>query len=282
MHVTNRNRAFTLIELLVVIAIISILAALLFPVFAQARADARRTQCLSNARQIGLGMAMYVQDNEETTPSVYMDYTANTITDAWNLLQPYIKNNDIFYCPDRTQQGCGAAEGLAEDPNLRCTGYGYNWGPIQSFNQGSSEGGLLNQITMSSDQTQDIATGKSISALIAPSEVFAFGDSDDLPWYTLGLNVILRGFKGTTNSALIHGGRFNMNYMDGHAKSMAWHAAWRLGGRIGDKFAVPRNTADYTKWCADPAEIISTDYGDMACGDVARYMTTWGTSWWTE
>ena len=60
-----KNRAFTLIELLVVIAIIAILAAILFPVFARAREQARKTSCLSNMKQIGLGIGMYVQDYDE-------------------------------------------------------------------------------------------------------------------------------------------------------------------------------------------------------------------------
>src|SRR6516162_8998464 len=63
------KRAFTLIELLVVIAIIAILAAILFPVFAQARAKARQTTCLSNLRQVGSGLAMYVQDYDEHLPN---------------------------------------------------------------------------------------------------------------------------------------------------------------------------------------------------------------------
>ncbi|GAB4455712.1 MAG: hypothetical protein OHK0029_12240 [Armatimonadaceae bacterium] len=64
----SATRAFTLIELLVVIAIIAILAAILFPVFAQAREKARQTACLSNAKQMGLGVMMYAQDYDETMP----------------------------------------------------------------------------------------------------------------------------------------------------------------------------------------------------------------------
>src|SRR5439155_17377217 len=93
------KRAFTLIELLVVIAIIAILAAILFPVFAQARESARKTSCLSNAKQLGLGIIMYVQDYDETMvmsandsqPGVLRDN--GTVYRTWNpwtkQIQPY-------------------------------------------------------------------------------------------------------------------------------------------------------------------------------------------------
>ncbi len=150
MHGTRPKRGFTLIELLVVIAIIAILAAILFPVFAQARAKARQTACLSNTKQIGLATGMYIQDYDETlyphrfnsgndSNPFLADPVGNaTITGAarnktfWiSLLQPYVKNYDLFKCPS-TPNGwvkwntdgaqCG---GSANNTAVGCGGVGY-------------------------------------------------------------------------------------------------------------------------------------------------------------
>jgi prepilin-type N-terminal cleavage/methylation domain-containing protein/prepilin-type processing-associated H-X9-DG protein len=107
----NASSAFTLIELLVVIAIIAILAAILFPVFAQAREKARQASCLSNTKQLGLALQMYVQDYDEKIvlnnsngaptppgPSVWID-----------LLDPYMKNNGIKLCPSANTVGTNGA-----------------------------------------------------------------------------------------------------------------------------------------------------------------------------
>lgn len=107
---TDRRRAaaggFTLIELLVVIAIIAILAAILFPVFARAREQARRTSCLSNEKQIGLALYMYAEDYDETLPERYGDGYPDTgdfengYQRTWkNMLMPYIKSYDVYKCP---------------------------------------------------------------------------------------------------------------------------------------------------------------------------------------
>jgi prepilin-type N-terminal cleavage/methylation domain-containing protein len=93
------RKGFTLIELLVVIAIIAILAAILFPVFAQAREKARQITCTSNMQQIGVGILQYVQDNDEQYPMAIDD------TWAWDaswifVVQPYIKSVAVFKCPD--------------------------------------------------------------------------------------------------------------------------------------------------------------------------------------
>lgn len=98
-----KRKGFTLIELLVVIAIIAILAAILFPVFAQARESARQTQCTNNQKQIATSVLMYVQDYDETFPmSAYFGRNPQgqpALVAIYDVLAPYIKNVDIFVCP---------------------------------------------------------------------------------------------------------------------------------------------------------------------------------------
>lgn len=93
------KNGFTLIELLVVIAIIAILAAILFPVFAKAREKARAISCLSNQKQIGLSIMMYVEDYDETYPSGEGETIWPPV--GWdNEIYPYVKNYALFSCPD--------------------------------------------------------------------------------------------------------------------------------------------------------------------------------------
>ncbi len=128
----KRNRTgFTLIELLVVIAIIAILAAILFPVFAKARDQARRTSCLSNIKQLGLGILMYVQDYDETFMTTQNglggDYPGwDPYCGTWvgfrswvRIIQPYVKNKQLCLCPSGPSNfmlgGTGVADGMATD-----------------------------------------------------------------------------------------------------------------------------------------------------------------------
>lgn len=94
------KRAFTLIELLVVIAIIAILAAILFPVFAQAKEAAKKTTCLSNSKQMGFALFMYANDSDDMLPQTSWEQTASFPRQVhWTyLMQPYIKNWGIFKC----------------------------------------------------------------------------------------------------------------------------------------------------------------------------------------
>ncbi len=106
-----KKKGFTLIELLVVIAIIAILAAILFPVFARARENARRASCQSNLKQLALGVFQYTQDYDEKYPHLYSDiggggWTLPTTAagdQGWAmLLQPYLKSTQIYQCPSET------------------------------------------------------------------------------------------------------------------------------------------------------------------------------------
>ena len=134
------QRGFTLIELLVVIAIIGILAALLFPVFARARENARRTSCASNLKQIGLAWMQYNQDYDDmimrfstgatsasvatpANPIVYWwgSYDGTTLRGLEGLLQPYMKSDQVRACPSFDPV-------LATTPQEGVTGYGYHVG----------------------------------------------------------------------------------------------------------------------------------------------------------
>jgi len=117
--VAKRRNGFTLIELLVVIAIIAILAAILFPVFAQAREKARATSCLSNLKQIQLGVKMYAQDFDEQ--SMYHWYIPNGIGgyNTWmEVIYPYIKNTQIFFCPSASPAASTYVAGLPAGTKL--------------------------------------------------------------------------------------------------------------------------------------------------------------------
>ena len=120
----GHQRAFTLIELLVVIAIIAILAAILFPVFAQAREKARQTSCTSNLKQMGLAITMYATDNEgypfHSSPSAQNPRT------RWpDYLLPYTKNEQLFLCPSAPVDVFRKA--WAHAPTRFFGGYGYNY-----------------------------------------------------------------------------------------------------------------------------------------------------------
>lgn len=107
MQTKRRSRAFTLIELLVTIVIIAILEAILFPVFARARENARRSSCMSNLKQIGLGIMMYVQDYDDTYPSVqrYISGDSGSTTYWYYTIRPYLKNDQIYRCPSSSWGG---------------------------------------------------------------------------------------------------------------------------------------------------------------------------------
>lgn len=236
----SMTRGFTLIELLVVIAIIAILAAILFPVFAQAREKARQISCLSNVKQLSLAYTMYVQDYDETSP--HMDGTG----DFPNRLYPYVKNAQLFLCPDRSDTDAIEAPDGVTNTN-RSIGYGYNWGPIQRRGGGL----VLGQQYVSGTSGPSYLPGVALAGIVSAAQMVGFIDSYDTPRITGTMTFLACTWSGNTNGSLRHGGRFNVGFVDGHAKSINMKAGWVSGAERGT-FIRPRATDQVSYWCADP------------------------------
>jgi prepilin-type N-terminal cleavage/methylation domain-containing protein/prepilin-type processing-associated H-X9-DG protein len=212
----NRNKGFTLIELLVVIAIIAILAAILFPVFAQAREKARQTACSSNLKQLSLAFLMYAQDNDERMPPAYYFTDSFSREHAWDfdivwnsdytvksyglgLVGPYTKNGQINVCPSFRGQSSGRP----------ASGYAYN---ASYLGKSWEEGGAP----------------VSLGRVRAPSDIVLLCDS--AYWSTWGYvgisqNNYLRApgdpsyaYSGP-NVHFRHQGAANVAYCDGHVKA---------------------------------------------------------------
>ena len=223
-YIMNLKKAFTLIELLVVIAIIAILAAILFPVFAQAKEAAKKSACLSNTKQIGLATYSYLADSDDVTPSTFTINGQGRV-DIYQTLQPYIKNMSVFFCPDwefRNASFCdnnvtptGYFVPSGNDVN-RCAGYGYNWG------FGVWAGGGLVGYERASDNGQ-VMPGISSTSVDEPAKMATFGETYNGRRYTISaVASIMQAYSGSKNvSATRHGGQFNFGYLDGHAKNVA-------------------------------------------------------------
>jgi prepilin-type N-terminal cleavage/methylation domain-containing protein/prepilin-type processing-associated H-X9-DG protein len=191
----SRGRAtgFTLIELLVVIAIIAILAAILFPVFAQAREKARQASCLSNNRQYATATLMYVQDYDETYP-FEANMAGTCVSTFYQVVQPYVKNEQITQCPSEPK-----AMKLVDLVGAPCPGSPtYN---SYSVNEAVFTNGFYPN-----------AVPTSLPAITKPAETAMTYDGNTIP----GL------YPGTQIQAVQarHTATFNLNYADGHAKAV--------------------------------------------------------------
>ncbi len=214
---SNGKSAFTLIELLVVIAIIAILAAILFPVFARARENARRTSCQSNLKQIGLGWLQYAQDYDEkmmafnrgagsssatpTNPAVYWwgAWDGANFDYRGGLIQPYMKSDQVRNCPSFTA--------IPNNPYEGTTGYAYNAGTLApTYGAG--------------------IPGISLAAIQDSAKTVCFADGAQLD-FTSALNVIRSTYISSPSSAgqypnfhARHLETGNVLFCDGHVKAM--------------------------------------------------------------
>ena len=258
------RHAFTLIELLVVIAIIAILAAILFPVFAQAREKARAISCLSNLKQGSLAYQMYTQDYDETTPC---QVTPVTQRDANNyfvvnggywymLLQPYVKNWQLMICPDRvgTTTSKSSPAALNTGPKIgKIMGYGYNDGWVSDSGYG------LVQTQAKDPNGNTLRAGRSIAAIQTPADCVAFGDTYDTPGYSIAMDNIFSGGDGpATTKQIRHMTNLNYAFVDGHAKIIKMQAGQYAGFGLT---ARPASEVNALKWCYDPTATPAAGFG---------------------
>jgi prepilin-type N-terminal cleavage/methylation domain-containing protein/prepilin-type processing-associated H-X9-DG protein len=201
----HRYKAFTLIELLVVIAIIALLAAILFPVFARARENARRSSCMNNLKQIGLGMQQYVNDADETYPPGQPTNTAAPGDGATfaTMLLPYIKNEQIFMCPSASSKPLTTTIPTA----IPATDFRWNapappWRTRSQGNYGANGNLLVTPPVALADVQRSAKT------------LLAF----DCAWYS-GIAVIDTPVQGARHR---HLEGMNFVFCDGHAKSYSW------------------------------------------------------------
>ena len=231
-------RGFTLIELLVVIAIIAILAAILFPVFAKARDKARQTVCISNLKQLALGLLMYAEDYDETLPMGPCPSKAQWGWTTWSntgvmwteQIQPYIKNTAVFNCPSAKWGGCCTDVGMA--------GLSVGW---------SSAGGFLMPITypityglnllMEDQHCGDGTIPKAtLASMGAPSHAALVWDDggpegklggghigwDACGWWDASCGVVtpeqIASYKADPDGHARHSGGINVALADGHVK----------------------------------------------------------------
>jgi len=224
------SSGFTLIELLVVIAIIAILAAILFPVFAQAREKARTASCLSNTKQIGIGFLMYVQDYDERF--AFGGWSPNGDDKTWdwqNSTAPYIKNAQVFQCPSSSDLIIENNDPTYLDWDLNPVSYlynnqlGRNRQPVKlaTINapastwlvvDGHSDWGCPNEYNHDSCQGVDWM-GRADSTWLAEDTTFGNDGALVTGWLS---------WQGFTWGLPRHTSGMNVAYTDGHSK---WHIA---------------------------------------------------------
>jgi prepilin-type N-terminal cleavage/methylation domain-containing protein/prepilin-type processing-associated H-X9-DG protein len=234
----RHRRAFTLIELLVVIAIISILAAILFPVFARARENARRTSCLSNERQLGMAFQQYFQDFDERFPLLGKKVGADIIAPvevSWvYTMQPYIKNTQMLRCPsDTTAVWVANNDWSTATTTARRTSYTLN-GYMVEGNSKPEQGGNFPNIASIAKPANVIFLAESAEKKASDGTPFTgnyfhahvYDPPSSVSHWLIGAN------RPDDLSYARHLDGFNVTYLDGHAKWTKWEQVWRRDDKV--------------------------------------------------
>jgi len=280
---SGKKRAFTLIELLVVIAIIAILAAILFPVFAQAREKARQTSCLSNLKQINLAWQMYLQDYDEVMAPFWINHVndpnigANTQWWWPKLTEPYIKNWAIYRCPSgqdpNAEWGGGPNAWYANQMRHSHLGYNYlglsTWWDcdytigvaLASVSKPASSVSFTDSAYQGTGNPYPTNTRVGFSTVQAPAQYAAiYPAPHTCTWY----NGQLGGWDWTTPGPKPnfigwtldrHNEMMNVGWVDGHAKAMkvgAMYAGTNFGPGVAEQ-AVRLTNPDTYLWSENNA-----------------------------
>ena len=236
---SRKHSAFTLIELLVVIAIIAILAAILFPVFAQAREKARQTSCLSNTKQLGLAALQYSQDYDETVVNILLNAygSRNTKNPHWmDMIYPYVKSQAVFTCPSRTGETSNDA-GAISPPDW----YNYQYCDPANPTRTTRNYGTYSMNGVYGATGDPYMPGGALAQVTHPSTTILFAEgggpsnnnsdaNNSFPWGTtfqpnssaVPFPAIETG-SGTSLNIRVEGphfGRTNVGWCDGHSSNL--------------------------------------------------------------
>lgn len=223
----TQKHGFTLIELLVVIAIVAILAAILFPVFAQAREKARQSVCLSNLRQMGLGVMMYAQDYDEAFP--LDSHTGGGGNAGWvwiKTLQPYVNTKLLYRCP--SDPSSNWERPLSGQVVTRKTSYATNFWMLPRLG--------VDELTTHCSGFNTLSSIRSPTRTIYIAEVRtnAAGGADHYhPAAWRYPNNCGTYFEPADELALSwHSGGTNYTFVDGHARWFKFEQTWSTDGRL--------------------------------------------------